>query len=84
MQLAVDQLKMVGLKQALGAPEELVQRPVVDLGWFEDGIHCYFDGVFEHGGDDVAEDVAAGLEAGVGVDLYEPGVQLLVDHEVIT
>lgn len=74
---------MVGLQQALRTPEELVQRPVIDLWRLEDGIHCDFDGVFEHGGDDIVEYVAAGLKAGVGVDFYEPGMQFLVDHEVI-
>ena len=61
MQLAVDQLKMVGLQQALRAAEKLIQRPIVDFWRLEDWINCDFDCVFEHGGDDVAEYLAAGL-----------------------
>ena len=38
--------------------------------------------MFEHVGDDPAEQLAADLEAGVGVDLDQPHLELLVDHEV--
>ena len=52
---------MVGLQQALRAAEKLIQRPIVDFWRLEDWINCDFDCVFEHGGDDVAEYLAAGL-----------------------
>lgn len=36
----------------------------------------------EHLGDDAGEEGAGQFEAGVGVDFYEPGIELTVYHEV--
>jgi hypothetical protein len=45
-------------------------------------VQTQLEGVVDHSGDDALEGGGAGLEAGVGVDLDEPGLEVLVDHEV--
>jgi hypothetical protein len=68
VKLTIDQLKTIALKEALRTTEEIVERPIIYLWRFEDGINCYFDGIFYHCRDDIVEDLAARLKARVGID----------------
>mmetsp|Transcript_9735 Transcript_9735/g.16401 ORF Transcript_9735/g.16401 Transcript_9735/m.16401 type:complete len:318 (+) Transcript_9735:37-990(+) len=52
------------------------------LGGHEDGVEADLEGVLEHVGDEAGQEWAAQLETGVGVDLDEVGLELVVDHEV--
>ncbi len=48
----------------------------------EDRIETDAEGVFDHAGDDFAEEWTGEFETGVGVALNEPDVVGFIDHEV--
>jgi len=52
-------------------------------GRWEDGVDCYLTSVLEHLRNEFGQVWTRKLQAGVGVGFNEPGVQLLVQHEVI-
>jgi hypothetical protein len=45
-------------------------------------IEGEFEGLLDHVGDDAVEEGTAAIEAGVGVDLDQPRLKILIDHEV--
>jgi hypothetical protein len=75
---AEDERELVGFEELVG--ESLVFGVVPGRG--EERVDGDSECVFEHGGDDACEEGAGEFEAGVGVDLDEPGVEVFVDHEV--
>jgi hypothetical protein len=48
----------------------------------EDQVQTEFEGTVGHSRDDSLESSGGGLETGVGIDLDEPGLEVLIDHEV--
>lgn len=81
--LAVDELEFVALQQLLGAAEQVVERPLLHLGRFEDWINRYLNHVFQHGRNYFIQDVASGLQARICVDFNQPGLHFIIQHEVI-
>lgn len=74
----VDEDHLVILKGAA----RCVSVSALGVGWWEDGVDGYFDGIFDHGWYDPAEDVSIDLQTGIGVGLDEEGVQFIVEHEI--
>lgn len=60
----------------------MLTRVAVVAGRREHHVEGQPQGLLDHEGDYAVEQWARDLEAGVGVDFDEPGVEVLVDHEV--
>jgi hypothetical protein len=52
------------------------------IRWWKERIDCNSEGILYHRGNQPSEEGGTKLEAGIGIDLYEPSVEVLIDHEV--
>ena len=50
---------------------------------WEQGINCYFQSIFNHGGDETGQVGRAKFETRISVNLYQPGLEVLINHEVV-
>lgn len=67
----------------LGLHEQVPIRQLLAFEGRKNHVQRQFERVVKHTGHQCAQPLVGLLETGVGVDLDEPGVQLLVDHEVV-
>lgn len=78
LQAVEDEREPIGLEELCGNGLAFG----VFAGRREERVDCNFKRVLNHIGNDPGEEGRAQLQAGIVVHLYQPGAELLVDHEI--
>lgn len=78
--LVEDQLEFVVMKGILQDIVTFSERKLV--GWWEQGIDSQSEQVLYKVGDESLKDTAAKLQTGVGIDLDQPHLEILVYHKI--